>query len=292
MMLLPAHSLTTLDTIHCMSAERLLTGLPDAFIDLIVTSPPYDKLRTYSGHHTFDFPYIARQSYRVLKPGGVLVWVVGDATVNGSETLTSFRQAIEFVDGAGFKLWDTMIYHKNAQIMNVHHPRYIDAFEYMFVLAKDEPKAFNELQKKNVTAGAMSGAGKRQRNGKVETFANERAPTSEYSRRENIWRYYNGGGHTDTIAYEHPAIFPDDLAQDHILSWSNAGDIVLDYFGGSGTTAKMARANGRRYITSDISAEYCALMEKRLRLPFEKIRLPVKNDLSGLPMFERTEQPA
>jgi DNA modification methylase len=256
-----------LDSVYHMKAEELLTALPDGTIDLIVTSPPYDNLRTYKGFE-WDFELIARESYRVLKPGGVLVWVVGDATIDGSETLTSMRQALHFVDVTGFRMHDTMIYHKNGNIMNVHHPRYIDGFEYMFILTKGVPKTFNELTKKNVTIGAMSGAGKRQRNGQVSTFANERNPTGEFSRRDNVWRYFSGGGHADKFANTHPATFPEDLAEDHIFTWSNPGDVVLDYFSGSGTTAKMARQNGRRYIGCDIAAEYVELARKRLAQPY------------------------
>lgn len=252
-----------------MKAEELLAALEDASIDLIVTSPPYDNLRSYKGFE-WDFELIARESYRVLKPGGVLVWVVGDATISGSETLTSMRQALYFVDMAGFNMHDTMIYHKNANVMNIHHPRYLDGFEYMFVLTKGKPKTFNELTKVNVHQGQMSGAGKRQRNGDVRTFGNERKPTGQFSRRDNVWRIFSGGGHGDKIAAKHPATFPEELAQDHILTWSNPGDVVLDYFGGSGTTAKMARQNGRHYITCDISAEYCELMRERLSKPFTR----------------------
>lgn len=253
--------------VSCMDALELMRLIPAGSVDLIVTSPPYDNLRTYNGY-SWNFEAIAHASYRVLKPGGVLVWVVGDATVDGSETLTSFEQALYFVDHAGFKMHDTMIYHKNANVMNIHHPRYLDGFEYMFVLSKGVPKSFNELTKKNVTTGQMSGAGKRQRNGKVQMFGNERNPTGEYSRRDNIWRYFSGGGHADNFALRHPATFPEDLARDHILTWSTPGDIVLDYFGGSGTTAKMARKNNRQYITGDISREYCDLMEKRLSMAY------------------------
>lgn len=267
-LLLPARSLTTLDTIHCMSAERLLTALPDSFIDLIVTSPPYDNLRTYNGHHTFDFPAIARQSYRVLKPGGVLVWIVGDSTFEGNESLTSFRQAIGFQE-VGFKVWDTMIW--NKFLPGDFGKRYCQSFEYMFVFAKETVKTFNPIMRKNLSAGKLSKKNQRSGyitdNGHVQTGGTFLIKDTGVM--ENVWRIQPSATEID-----HPATFPEELAERHILSWSNVGDIVLDFFGGSGTVAKMARANGRHYITSDISAEYCGLMEKRLGLPFT------------LPMFE------
>lgn len=251
---------------HC-KAEQLLRWLPDASIDLIVTSPPYDNLRTYKGF-TWDFEYIARQSYRVLKQGGVMVWVVGDATIDGCETLSSFRQALYFVDHAGFKMHDTMIYHKNGMVVNNHHPRYIESFEYMFVLSKNTPKTFNGQLRKTLTEGALTGSGKRQRNGELQTFNNVRTPTPAYSLDVNVWRIYSGGGHNDQYSSAHPAAFPEKLAERHILTWSNPGDVVLDFFMGSGTTAKMARNNGRRYIGCDIAAEYVALSNERLAKPY------------------------
>jgi DNA modification methylase len=256
-----------LDEIVCMDALAYMRGLEDASVDLIVTSPPYDNLRTYNGY-TWDFEGIAGESYRVLKPGGVLVWVVGDATVNGSETLTSMRQALHFVDVVGFNMHDTMIYHKNGMVMNNHHPRYIEAFEYMFVLSKGKPKSFNPIMRTNKNAGVLSGAGKRQRNGEIKTFANVRTPTPETSLEENIWRIYSGGGHNDDFSSQHPASFPEALAERHILTWSNPGDIVLDFFMGSGTTAKMARNTGRHYLGCDLSPEYVAIARARLAQPY------------------------
>lgn len=266
-----------LNRVFCMDALELLRRLPDDSIDITVTSPPYDNLRAYKGY-AWDFEGIARESYRVLKPGGVLVWIVGDATVNGSETLTSMRQALYFVDGVGFRMHDTMIYRKNPNVMNNHHPRCLDAFEYMFVLSKGTPKVFNPPLKRNITEGQLSGGGKRQRDGVVKTFQNSRQPTAAYSLDINIWYFPSGGKRQDKFATAHPATFPEKLAKRHILTWSNPGDVVLDYFLGSGTTAKMARANGRRYIGCDISAEYVAIAERRLSQPFT---LPM--------LFEETE---
>ena len=256
-----------LDTITCSDALAYLNTIPDETIDMILTSPPYDNLRTYKGY-TWDFEGIARDSYRVLKTGGVLVWVVGDATVEGSETLSSFKQALYFVGGAGFKLHDTMIYYKNGAVMNNHHPRYIDSFEYMFVLSKGVPTTFNGQLRKTITEGALTGSGKRQRNGQLQTFGNVRTPTAAYSLDVNVWRVYSGGGHNDKYASEHPASFPEKLAERHIMTWTNAGDTVLDFFAGSGTTLKMARNLNRRYLGCDISEEYVALARKRLAQPF------------------------
>lgn len=243
---------------HC-DAMDLLAVLPDASIDMILASPPYDNLRTYNGF-TWNFEGIARESFRVLKPGGVLVWVVGDATVNGSETLTSFRQALYFVDGCGFNLYDTMIYHKIGESPQRPVVRYGNRFEYMFILSKGIPINTNIICTQST--GKTKTATKRQRSGKMlDKRVNIGGGTIG-----NVWSFNTGFMHStlDVEAYQHPAIFPEELALRHIHTWSNSGDIVLDYFSGSGTTAKIARNMERRFIGCDISLEYVELARLRL----------------------------
>lgn len=262
-LLLPEYALSEVNHVHCCKAETLLTALARDSVDLIVTSPPYDNLRTYNGF-TWDFETIAQQSYRVLKPGGVLVWVVGDETVNGSETLSAMRQAIYFKDVVGFKVHDTMIYEKDGTHPQLPIVRYAQKWEFMFVLSKGVPKTLNiECAPKT---GEIYNATRRQRDGslKAKIVSAGGGPLG------NIWRFSTGWMKStpDAEAYQHPAMFPEKLAERHILSWSNPGDLVLDYFGGSGTTAKMARQNNRNFITCDISAEYCDLMRRRLAMPY------------------------
>ena len=234
----------------------VLSTWPDACIDLVVTSPPYDNLRTYGGH-TWDFEGVARELTRVLKPGGVIVWVVADATVNGSETLTSMRQAIHFKDVCGLRVHDTMIYEKSG----VAYPdsnRYLQNTEFMFVFSKDAPKTVNLIRDRpNKYVGKMGG----NKRGGLCTRA-------EFGIRWNVWRYANGRDNSakDRIAFKHPAIFPEGLARDHILSWSNEGDVVLDPFAGSGTTCLAARDAGRRYVGIEINAEYVEIINRRLGL--------------------------
>ena len=103
-----------LNTIFNEDCLNTMRAMPDGVIDLVITSPPYDDLRNYKGY-SFDFESIAKELFRVVKEGGVVVWVVGDATVDGSETGTSFRQALFFKE-VGFNLHDTMIYMKNKII--------------------------------------------------------------------------------------------------------------------------------------------------------------------------------
>lgn len=243
--------------------------MPDGFIDLTVTSPPYDNLRDYNGY-SFEFEKVAKELYRVTKVGGVVVWVVGDAVIDRGESGTSFKQALYF-QRAGFIIHDTMIYEKNGAAFpaNGKSNRYSQVFEYMFVFSNAEPKTANLIKDRknrwvgNETFGKQS---HRNKDGSITNKGNNRV-TQEYGYRNNIWRYNNGSGYStkDETAIGHPAIFPEKLAADHIVSWSNKGDLVYDPFMGSGTTAKMAHIHQRNWIGSEISKEYTELAEKRIK---------------------------
>lgn len=253
----------TYDYIKCGDCVSLMRELPEASIDLTVTSPPYDDLRSYKGF-TFDYKPVAQELYRLTKPGGVVVWVVGDATKNGSESGSSFRQALYFMD-VGFKLHDTMIYEKNSSAFPAARTskRYTQIFEYMFVFCKG--KIRNDItllcDKPNKWAGHTNWGNNTQydKDGNLKQTNNIK-PVPDFSLRNNIWKY--SVGFNDKTG--HPAVFPEQLAQDHILSWSNEWDIVLDPFMGSGTTAKMAKLNNRHYIGFDISEEYCEIAQERV----------------------------
>jgi len=238
--------------------------MPDNFIDLTVTSPPYDGLRTYNGY-SFPFEDIAKELYRITKQGGVVVWVVGDATINGSESGTSFRQALYFKE-IGFNLHDTMIYYKDS-FQKPSHSRYWSCMENMFVFSKGKPKAHNLIcDRKNKQSGKKT-SGKTVRNADGTTSKRKDVLINEYGRRTNVWTYKVGymKSTSDKIAYQHSAIFPEQLANDHIISWSNEGDLVYDPFMGSGTTAKMAILNNRKYIGSEISEDYIKIIKTRIK---------------------------
>lgn len=262
-------------SIKLMAADCLefMESVPDKSIDLTVTSPPYDNLRDYNGSNQFwskeVWQAVIKELYRITKKGGVVVWVVGDATLAGSETGSSFRQAVFAMD-CGFRLHDTMIYEKNTSTFPARRTgkRYTQIFEYMFVFSKGAPKTGNLIcDKPNKWAGHTNW-GKNTQRGKdgalVET--KDIKPVPDFSPRNNIWRYVVGGGFAtkDKDAHKHPAIFPEQLAQDHILSWSNEGDIVFDPFMGSGTTGKMAKLNNRKFIGSEIDLDYFAIAKNRI----------------------------
>lgn len=227
-----------LETMNKMDAES---------VDLVVTSPPYDNLRSYNGY-SFDFEAIAEQLFRVLKKDGILVWVVGDATIKGSESGSSFRQAL-FFQQLGFKIHDTMIYEKNspAYPAQAKGNRYTQIFEYMFVFAKGEVPKQLICDKPNKWAGHKDFSGKLKN------------PVPDFSPRNNIWRYV-----TSFNGVKHPAPFPEQLAIDHILSWSEPNDLVYDPFMGSGTTAVAALRTGRRWLGSEVSSEYVDVINARI----------------------------
>jgi site-specific DNA-methyltransferase (adenine-specific) len=234
-------------------------------VDLVVTSPPYDKMRLYRGYQ-FDFEAIAKELYRVIKPGGVLVWVVNDETVNGSETATTARQKLFFRDVSGFNLHDTMIWEKTNPLPVKEQKRYNQAFEYMLVFSKGTPTTFNPILEKCKTAGQIYTTVKdtRNRSGATGLIIEPKRKNATKSR-YNVWKM----GHASKN-YGHPAVFPDQLAEDHIKTWINPGDLVFDPMAGSGTTLVMAKKLGRSFIGSEISAEYCKIIEQRLSLPTEK----------------------
>jgi site-specific DNA-methyltransferase (adenine-specific) len=255
----------------CLTTMSLMSN---NFLDLTITSPPYDDLRTYNNRitgkrsqfngYTFQFEEIAKELYRVTKEGGVVVWIVGDATMAGNETGTSFRQALFFKE-CGFNLFDTMIYLKPPRGAVGNNNTYWQSFEYMFVLSKGYPKTINLIKdRENKEARKGDNGTKRLQNG--ELLQLRRGGYGEFGRRTNVWEYNIGKGHSasDKFAYEHPAIFPEKLARDHIISWSNAGDLVYDPMMGSGTVAKMCILEGRKFIGSEINNSYCKIAFKRI----------------------------
>jgi len=243
-------------------AKDELKKLENESVDMVLTSPPYDNLRDYEGFE-FCFEAVARELFRVVKNGGVVVWVVGDAVVNGSESLTSFRQALFFKE-IGFNVHDTMIYQKN-NFSNPSKTRYHQIFEYMFVFSKGAPKTFNPLcDRKNVYVGSTA-LGKNTTRKRDGTFSeNKKRVISEFGMRYNIWKGNTSGQENMCKKIAHPATFPLWLARDHVLSWSNEGDVVLDPFCGSGTTGVACAELGRAFVGCDIEPSYIELTRKRL----------------------------
>jgi DNA modification methylase len=239
-----------------------MARMPDDFVDLTVTSPPYDNLRTYNGY-SFDFESIAKELFRVTKDGGVVVWVVNDATVKGSETGTSFRQALYFKE-IGFNLHDTMIWEKQTfTATGALKVRYAQVFEYMFILTKNKLKTFNPIKDRPTKGKRKKHSGARQKDGSIKPLSSLGKFYGEKdAQRFNVWKINTEVSNNNRF---HPAQFSEKLANDHILSWSNPNDLIYDPFLGSGTTIKMAKLNNRNFIGSEISEEYCKIAEERIK---------------------------
>lgn len=240
----------------CMDGMRQLSTKT---IDLTVTSPPYDNIRNYNGY-SFDWKQTIKELYRVTKQGGVVVWIVSDQTINGSESGTSFRQAL-FAMECGFNLHDTMIWEKESCAFP-EQTRYYPNFEYMFVWSKGKPKTFNPIEDRpNKWGGAKVHGTFRNADGTLR----ERSTTwkevvcKDMGCRFNVWQI-NTEKQNKT---GHPAVFPIAIATDHILSWSNEGETVLDPFLGSGTTRIAAYDLNRNFIGYEISKQYFEQQEKR-----------------------------
>lgn len=234
--------------------------IPDGKIDLILTSPPYADMRSYNGF-SWSFEKMLPEMFRIVKPGGVVVWVVGDKTHKGSEMLEPFTQALAF-KAAGFLVHDTMIW--TAERPPKTHRRYEQKFEFMFVFSKGVPSTFNPIMERCVCAGDTH-RHRYRHDGTDLRDAHGKNPVATHRIKGNVWKCHVGGGSAETKrAHEHPAIFPLQLAVDHVKSWTNPGDVVYDPFMGSGTTAIAAIKTKRRYIGSEISSDYCNLISARV----------------------------
>jgi site-specific DNA-methyltransferase (adenine-specific) len=245
-----------INKIYNENCLETMARMPDNFVDLTITSPPYDNLRNYNGYN-FNFESVAKELYRITKDGGVVVWIVSDATINGSETGTSFKQALFFKE-CGFNLHDTMIWYKPNAMPNISKKRYTSSFEYMFIFSKGQPKVCNRITENCKYAGKTI----QTHTTNKESMMNykNRKETKEKKPLQNIWKIKVYGKN-----YGHPAIFPEKLVSDHIYSWSNEGDLIYDCFMGSGTTAKSSIIYKRNFIGSEISKEYCDIANKRIQ---------------------------
>jgi site-specific DNA-methyltransferase (adenine-specific) len=255
-----------INRIYNESCLDTMNRLPDSSVDLVVTSPPYeyekDGLRKYDSNTGLGwtksvFEECVKSLYRVLKPGGVVVWNVADKVKNGSKTLTSFEQALFFKE-VGFNVNDVMIWEKTNPLPQVKQPRYSNCYEYMFIFSKGFPKTFNPIMEPCKCAGQFYDSTAKNMDGesgrhKLTYNVNKEKVKS------NIWEIAVAQNKT-----EHPAVFPYQIAHDHILSWSNEGDLIYDPFMGSGTTAAAAVHLNRNWIGSEISEKYCNIINTRL----------------------------
>lgn len=247
----------------CLERMRYL---PSGKVDLVITSPPYDNLRTYNGNigqWNFEkFKSIAKELYRIVAEGGVIVWIVADATIKGSETGTSFKQALYFKE-CGFNLHDTMIWEKPTfTATGALRTRYAQVFEYMFVLTKGKLKTFNPIKDRlNKCFGRKKHGTIRQTDGSVRSISSKGKEIAEHGQRFNVWHVNPEKSNSKRF---HPAQFPEQLIHDHIISWTNENDIVLDCFMGSGTTGVACVNTGRKFIGIELDEGYFEIAKKRI----------------------------
>jgi len=262
--------------IICGDNVEVMKGMPDACLDMTCQSPPYGGIRLYQGY-SFRFRETAEQLFRVMKPGAVCVWVCGDTVERGFKTADPFKQVLGFRE-VGFDLYDTMIYERTGTSFPTK-ARYTQCFDFMFIFSKGKPKTINLIRDvPKRWQGAWGSTTQRQKDGSLKPSNAKNngmgksgpAVGAEYGyrARDTIWKICNGAGfgHTDELAKQHPASYPEELARGHIETWSLPGEFVADVFNGSGTTTKMAKLLGRQYIGIDCAAEYCAIAEARLKL--------------------------
>jgi DNA modification methylase len=266
-------------------ARLRLSDIPAEYVDLILTSPPYDKQRNYDGY-SFEFKPIAQELTRVLKPGGVIVWVVADATISGSESLSSLRQALYFKDKCKLRVHDTMIFAKNNPMPGDHGPRYRGAFEYMFAFSKGKPNTFNPITWKAKDKVKFAERFRLEANGRrtLAPAPENGSVLKDIAERThpNIFFYTIAARKKRKIEGEekHPAVFPDQLAEDQIRTWTNPGDVVLDPFLGSGTSGRLATLLDRKFLGIEISPKYCLLAKENIEA------------VEAMPIFAEEESPA
>lgn len=269
-----------LNTIIYGDCYEIIKQIPDNSIDMILTSPPYDNLRTYNGTCNWNFEKfknIAKELYRILKEGGVVVWIVNDQTIDGSESGTSFKQALYFKE-VGFNLHDTMIWEKPAfTATGALKTRYAQVFEYMFVFSKGKPKTFNPIKDRlNKCYGQKIHGTIRQKDGSTRPVSSKGKRINKFGQRFNIWKISPEKSSKNRF---HPAQFPVELARDHIISWSNENETVLDPFCGSGTTCVACKEIGRNFIGIEINKEYYKISVDRLNGIDKNVQTSIFTDL-------------
>ena len=263
--------------LYCGDNSKILKIFPDECIDLTITSPPYDDmdenfnpipkrgLRKYQGY-SWDFKTITRELFRITKKGGVVVWIVNDPTIKGSESLASCYQKIYFRK-VGFNIHDTMIFEVINPVPQFKTRRYTGSFEYVFILSKRKPGICNYIMEDCKESGKLKYRKRRDDFNQSCDKPKQNTIVKDQKIRRNVWKYKTGRmlSSKDAISFNHPATFPEQLANDHIISWSSENNIILDPFSGSGTTWKMAKLNNRKFIGIEIAEEYCKLSVERVK---------------------------
>jgi DNA modification methylase len=244
-----------------------LAFFDDNSIDLTVFSPPYDGIRDYKNNWVFNFVELGKHLFRVTKDGGVAVVVIGDGTKNFAKSLTSFRLAVNWVDDIGWKLFESVIYKRDGNPGAWWNQRFRVDHEYILMFFKgNRPKTFHKehLMIPSKHAGKIYSGTDRLTNGGFKKI--EPKAVNPMKCRGTVWEYSTSNTEGNRLKLQHPATFPDKLASDLILCFSEPHDVVLDPMCGSGTTCVQAKLNNRQFIGIEISEEYCDIARKRLQI--------------------------
>jgi DNA modification methylase len=256
---------------HCAESSVALKKLPDNCIDIVVTSPPYDRIRDYNGFEC-NLHNIGEQLSRVLKDGGIIVMVIQDQTKDFGKSLTTFRTILDWCDNFNLKLFETVIYKKHGAEGAWWTKRFRVDHEYIPVFLKGKRPAYftkEHLKIPSKHAGkTMTGCATRLTNG--STLKSKKLKINPTKCRGTIWDYVTCGD-GGKLKHEHPATFPDKIPVDFIETFCPPGGIVLDPFMGSGTTALAALNLGRNFLGFDISNEYVSLANKRVDLEYDTV---------------------
>ncbi len=256
-----------------MGANRIINAdcikatarLPANSIDLVMFSPPYDGIRDYKKGWIFDFPALGKNLYRLVKDGGVCAVVINDGTQDFAKSLTSFRLVLNWCDTAGWRLFETCIYQRDGNPGAWWKRRFRVDHEYIFLFLKGKkPKTFDKepLMVPSKHAGRIYSGTDRLTSGKFKKI--DHKPVKRMKCRGTVWKYPTSNTEGNRTKLQHPATYPDPLAQDIIQCFSEPGDTVLDPMCGSGTTCVMAMKMKRQYMGIDINEEYCQIARKRL----------------------------
>ena len=257
------------NSIYCNDAADTMGGWPENSVDLSIFSPPYDDIRTYGQDepNKVDLHQIGLAAYRVTKPGGIVAMVIQDQTKDFAKSLTSFRTTVDWADNIGFRLFECVIYNRPGKPGAWWNQRFRVDHEYIMIFLKGErPKYFNKepLKIPAKYAGHVWSGTQRLTNGKLIPI--ERTEQKKLKCPGTVWTMGASTTERNPLKTKHPAPFPDKLAENLILCFSQPGELVVDFMCGSGTTLRMAQKHGRDFIGVDNSLEYCKLSQQMLEL--------------------------
>jgi hypothetical protein len=247
-------------------ALEILSRIPAGSIPLTLFSPPYDGIRDYGKNWSLDYKTLGRLLFGATCDGGVCAVVIGDGTKDFAKSLTTFRWAVDWVDNTGWRLFECCIYSRHGNPGAWWTQRFRVDHEYILIFFKgDRLRCFDKtaLMIPSKHAGKVYSGTDRLTNGGFKKI--EPKAVNDLKCRGTIWGYATSNSEGNRTKLEHPATFPDRLADDLIHCFSKPGDLVFDPMCGSGTTCVMAAKAKRDYLGIEINPEYHSIAMKRIQ---------------------------